>query len=358
MPTDLRQVAEDLARLKEQVDALQMGLTPSGGGWEAAAGECVDQAQTIDSETPTAGVATTPPRSDGKEGLSLAGDPGDQVAAAEPKQTLGFWKLVTVGTRWGLGIIFGTHTVGANHYPSLEGAEDAGGTEGARLRIGSYGTNRSALDVQSDGVGLPLDPAGAIEDGGSGPAVNAGDGLQIDANALEVKPDTSGLAVSVSAAGIKVAGPKLDDLATPDDNTDLNAGAARHGLLAKLSGTGTDYVGGDNACHALPAAGGTFTALDSLVYSPDDLTADGAWHDLDLSALIPAGGKAVSVYISVEVYTGYQIMVRKNGGTYGLGATQGGTGTGGVIAVDANRVIEYMITSGAVANIYLLGYWT
>lgn len=39
MPTDLRQVAEDLARLKEQVDALQIGLTPSGGGWEAEGGD-------------------------------------------------------------------------------------------------------------------------------------------------------------------------------------------------------------------------------------------------------------------------------------------------------------------------------
>lgn len=37
---------------------------------------------------------------------------------------------------------------------------------------------------------------------------------------------------------------KLDDLAAPDDNTDLNASAAAHGLLPKLSGTATEYLTG------------------------------------------------------------------------------------------------------------------
>lgn len=39
--------------------------------------------------------------------------------------------------------------------------------------------------------------------------------------------------------------PKLDDLATPDDNTDLNASTARHGLMPKLSGISTEYLDGD-----------------------------------------------------------------------------------------------------------------
>jgi hypothetical protein len=38
---------------------------------------------------------------------------------------------------------------------------------------------------------------------------------------------------------------KLDDLATPDNNTDLNASAARHGLLLALSGVSTDVLLGD-----------------------------------------------------------------------------------------------------------------
>lgn len=37
---------------------------------------------------------------------------------------------------------------------------------------------------------------------------------------------------------------KLDDLAVPDDNTDLNASAASHGLLPKLSGDESQFLNG------------------------------------------------------------------------------------------------------------------
>jgi len=40
---------------------------------------------------------------------------------------------------------------------------------------------------------------------------------------------------------------KLDDLATPDDNTDLNVGLARHGLFPKLSGHEAECYAGDGA---------------------------------------------------------------------------------------------------------------
>jgi len=40
---------------------------------------------------------------------------------------------------------------------------------------------------------------------------------------------------------------KLDDLATPDDNTDLDATAARHGLLPKLSGNAAHVLHGDGS---------------------------------------------------------------------------------------------------------------
>jgi hypothetical protein len=47
---------------------------------------------------------------------------------------------------------------------------------------------------------------------------------------------------------------KLDDLATPDDNTDLNATTDRHGLLLKLSGGTTNFLRGDGTW-AEPAGG-------------------------------------------------------------------------------------------------------
>lgn len=37
---------------------------------------------------------------------------------------------------------------------------------------------------------------------------------------------------------------KLDDLAAPDDNTDLNASSAKHGLLPKLSNVVTEFLNG------------------------------------------------------------------------------------------------------------------
>jgi hypothetical protein len=73
---------------------------------------------------------------------------------------------------------------------------------------------------------------------------------------------------------------KLDDLATPDDNTDLNASSTRHGLLLKLSGSTTQYLRGDGAWGvAVPSThadthrsgGSDSLKLDDLA-TPDDNT--------------------------------------------------------------------------------------
>jgi hypothetical protein len=52
---------------------------------------------------------------------------------------------------------------------------------------------------------------------------------------------------------------KLDDLATPDDNTDLDVSTSRHGLVPKISGS-DDYVltkSGSSAVWAAPTGGGS-----------------------------------------------------------------------------------------------------
>lgn len=49
--------------------------------------------------------------------------------------------------------------------------------------------------------------------------------------------------------------PKLDDLAAPDDNTDLDASTAKHGLLKKLTGETTKFLRADGA-FATPAGSG------------------------------------------------------------------------------------------------------
>jgi hypothetical protein len=53
---------------------------------------------------------------------------------------------------------------------------------------------------------------------------------------------------------------KLDDLATPDDNTDLNATTAKHGLLPKLSDVATEFLNGDGGW-AVPAGGAGATIV-------------------------------------------------------------------------------------------------
>lgn len=75
---------------------------------------------------------------------------------------------------------------------------------------------------------------------------------------------------------------KLDDLGAPDDNTDLNASAAKHGLLPKLSNVSTEFLNGQGAFSTpsvAPAAhhlthesgGADAIKLDDLA-APDDNT--------------------------------------------------------------------------------------
>ena len=49
---------------------------------------------------------------------------------------------------------------------------------------------------------------------------------------------------------------KLDDLAAPDDNTDLNASTSAHGLLPKLNNTATDFLNGQGGW-SVPAGSST-----------------------------------------------------------------------------------------------------
>lgn len=57
---------------------------------------------------------------------------------------------------------------------------------------------------------------------------------------------------------------KLDDLAAPDDNTDLNASTTAHGLLRKLSNVATEYLDGTGV-FSTPAGGGSGLALTRAI---------------------------------------------------------------------------------------------
>lgn len=53
--------------------------------------------------------------------------------------------------------------------------------------------------------------------------------------------------LNVQSSGSLPVGTKLDDLETPDDNTDLNATTARHGLLPKLGGGTSNFLRADGS---------------------------------------------------------------------------------------------------------------
>lgn len=54
---------------------------------------------------------------------------------------------------------------------------------------------------------------------------------------------------------------KLDDLGTPDDNTDLNATTSKHGLLKKLDNNSSKFMNGQGSWAVPPGVG-----LPSLIY--------------------------------------------------------------------------------------------
>lgn len=97
------------------------------------------------------------------------------------------------------------------------------------------------------------------------------------------------------------------------------------------------------------------------------LTQDNAWHDWDLSAIVPAGAKGVTIRLVVfPLIVGRAVQLRPNGNVNvrvmsevisqvaGIGAS-----IDGVCAIDNNRVIEYKLAAGGfgVVNMTIKNWW-
>lgn len=96
---------------------------------------------------------------------------------------------------------------------------------------------------------------------------------------------------------------KLDDLAAPDDNTDLNASTSAHGLLRKLSNVSTEFLNGQGNWATPPsAAGGSYTAFTK------DLGAARSSGTFDITGL---SGLTAEKVVSV-VQTAAQISSKGN----------------------------------------------
>jgi hypothetical protein len=131
---------------------------------------------------------------------------------------------------------------------------------------------------------------------------------------------------------------------------------------------GTD---GLSATYAYPASitvsGGIITAATAgsaanitlregaaVDYTEASFTQDGAWHDLDLSAVLPAGTKMFWARVVVNAdAAGKVFYLRKNGNTGSSDVHAIPTQVAGLtnqadvgpVGVDSSRVVEYMATN-------------
>lgn len=102
-------------------------------------------------------------------------------------------------------------------------------------------------------------------------------------------------------------------------------------------------------------------------YDKDDLTKDGAWHDLDLSHIVPVCAKAIFLIGHVEGGgIDWTIRFRRKGNVNEI--NHGGMETiranverhrSSIVACDPNRVIQYNADAEAWAtlNLAVRGWW-
>lgn len=102
-------------------------------------------------------------------------------------------------------------------------------------------------------------------------------------------------------------------------------------------------------------------------YDIGDFTRDESWYDLDLSSIVPAGVKVVSLMCRVNsAGAGRWIMFRKNGNVNNISQSRVVAQVANVsnfqdliVACDTNRVIEYRVTAAGFTDLDLVvkGWW-
>lgn len=169
--------------------------------------------------------------------------------------------------------------------------------------------------------------------------------------------------------------PTITDLPNRVDDVDWLL-AARYNELKKelraaLIELGTDPAGTsatvkDRLDDLLPHFHDRGDATD-WDFEVGDLNTNGAYHDLDLSGIVPAGAKAVAlyVYIADDAVNSY-LWFRKNGNANSynrsllrIQVANVYYDTNIVVACDTNRVIEYLAANvtWVAISILVIGWW-
>lgn len=154
-----------------------------------------------------------------------------------------------------------------------------------------------------------------------------------DTDPVDLGEPDPGSAVTASRSDHVHTVPKIDDLAEPDDNTDLNATTSKHGLLPKLGGGTTNFLRADGTW-AAPSAAASFSSLVRAYKSGTDGNQSIAEGDGWTLVTFPsetvdrASNFASSVFTAPS--TGYY-RVRAHVAISGTDNTE--RGTGGVLAL-------------------------
>lgn len=102
-------------------------------------------------------------------------------------------------------------------------------------------------------------------------------------------------------------------------------------------------------------------------FDKDDLTQNNAWHDLDLSGIIPSNATAVLLTIEIDsVFTQKKLWIRKNGNANTINKSQiltavanGNRGADFTVPVGTDGIIEYLtsVPPWTRLDITVKGWW-
>lgn len=98
-----------------------------------------------------------------------------------------------------------------------------------------------------------------------------------------------------------------------------------------------------------------------------EFTKDDAWHNYDLSSIVPAGAKTILIRVlAATTAAGHQFALRKEGNSNAINMAQVRTQVANVVisqdlivSCDANRVLEYFATNAtwSTLNVTVAGWW-